>query len=237
MKRASKPVDVASKTSKRAQLIEIFSRAAETAFEGHEAEWTWLLTSELSLPLCYSTAVYEVLKQGRWKDAENPKAYIKTAARREALKAGDGLSKEFALVSSKSAKSAIDDYDKSGGGVTAHKIGGKRIYDVCDREVPTDSEGRELAIFNGKAVAEYLCSPEDDEPDARWKIDFQKVYAEAGADEHEQRILTLRSNGFTAQEIYDSAPSDREKQELQNAYRRVDGPLKSRIAKLLEGTE
>jgi hypothetical protein len=235
MEQESRPVGAEGKTAKRAQYFEIFRRAAESVLEGDEAELLWLLR-EFNLPLCYSTALYVVLKQGRWRDAKNPQAYIKTAAKREALKADKPASKEIPLVS----MTAPVDYlhKKSGGGITTHKIGGARIYDVCDHEGPTDSEGRELPTFKGKAVPEYLCSLEDDEPDACLVIDWQKVYARAGVDEYEQRILSLRSKGWTAQKIFDSATSDRENRELQNAYRRVDdGPLKSRITKALEASE
>src|SRR6478736_3059475 len=33
-------------------------------------------------------AIYEAIRQGRWRSAKNPKAYIKTVAKREALKMG-----------------------------------------------------------------------------------------------------------------------------------------------------
>src|SRR5579859_555220 len=47
------------------------------------AEWEWLMR-ELGLGPEYFLAVYEAVRQGRWRGAQNPKAYLKTVARREA---------------------------------------------------------------------------------------------------------------------------------------------------------
>lgn len=51
------------------------------------AEWTWLML-ELGLRPEYFLAVLEAIKQGRWRKARNPKAYLKTVAKREAVKMG-----------------------------------------------------------------------------------------------------------------------------------------------------
>jgi hypothetical protein len=48
-------------------------------------EWEWLL-NELGLPKDCFLAVLEAIRQGRWRAAKNPKAYIKTVAKREAAK-------------------------------------------------------------------------------------------------------------------------------------------------------
>jgi len=46
------------------------------------------------------TAVLEGIRQGRWRQAKNPKAYLKTIARREAVKLGltEAPAKELVLV-------------------------------------------------------------------------------------------------------------------------------------------
>jgi hypothetical protein len=231
---------------KRAQYIEIFNRAAESVLEDHEAEWTWLLANVLNLPPCYSTAVYEVLKQGRWRDAKYPKAYIKTAATREALKADKPSSREITLTPTRvsighldkgASRDDKDDANPNEGGITYYKRGGMRVIDNGGEWVgPTDSEGRELPTFNGKAVPVYLCTLQDDEPDARLVIDMAKVWRRIGADEFEQKVFLLRAKQLTAREIFDSATSDRERQELEAAYRRLDR-LKPLIREALEASE
>jgi len=50
-------------------------------------EWTWLM-QELGLRPEYFLAVLEAIKQGRWRKAKIPKAYLKTVAKREAVKMG-----------------------------------------------------------------------------------------------------------------------------------------------------
>lgn len=47
------------------------------------AEWEWLL-EELGLGPEYFLAIYEAVRQGRWRTARDPKAYLKTVAKREA---------------------------------------------------------------------------------------------------------------------------------------------------------
>jgi hypothetical protein len=48
-----------------------------------EAEWAWLM-KELELGPEYFLAIYEAVRQGRWRESENPGAYIKSVAKREA---------------------------------------------------------------------------------------------------------------------------------------------------------
>ena len=50
-------------------------------------EWEWLM-KELGMGPEYFLAIYEAIQQGRWRAAENPRAYIKTVAKRQALKMG-----------------------------------------------------------------------------------------------------------------------------------------------------
>ena len=47
------------------------------------AEWEWLM-KELGLAPEYFLAIYEAVRQGRWRAARDPKAYLKTVAKREA---------------------------------------------------------------------------------------------------------------------------------------------------------
>ena len=49
------------------------------------AEWEWLM-DQLSLGPEYFLAIYAAIQQGRWRTANNPKAYLKTVAKREASK-------------------------------------------------------------------------------------------------------------------------------------------------------
>lgn len=75
----------------RSQLLELLEQIANGEPNRNEAEWVWLL-DELNLPAAAFVAVLEVLKQGRWRDAGNPKAYLRTASRREFHKMEDKTS-------------------------------------------------------------------------------------------------------------------------------------------------
>jgi hypothetical protein len=67
-------------------LSAIFEKAAATPIEGHDSEWIWLTEDILKLSLIHIPAVQEALRQGRWRNAKNQKAYIKTVAKRVAAK-------------------------------------------------------------------------------------------------------------------------------------------------------
>jgi hypothetical protein len=71
----------------RAEYRRIFEESAATPFDNaHEAHWISLTKELLSLPPSHLEAVHETLKQGRWRDADDPRSYVKTVARREAIK-------------------------------------------------------------------------------------------------------------------------------------------------------
>ncbi|MGZ4830163.1 MAG: hypothetical protein ACXV5J_09725 [Candidatus Angelobacter sp.] len=61
--------------------------AAKLSVEQSSAVWVWLM-QELRLGPQYFLAIREAVQQGRWRTAKNPKTYIKTVAKREALKKG-----------------------------------------------------------------------------------------------------------------------------------------------------
>ncbi len=73
----------------RSQLIALLDDLAQTNPDASEARWVWLL-DEIRLPEEAFFAVLEVLKEGRWKEAGKPLAYLRTAARRVFRKTNEG---------------------------------------------------------------------------------------------------------------------------------------------------
>jgi len=71
----------------KAEWLGALETAAQLNVEQSSAVWVWLM-QELRLGPQYFLAVREAVQQGRWRTAKNPKSYIKTVARREALKMG-----------------------------------------------------------------------------------------------------------------------------------------------------
>jgi hypothetical protein len=71
----------------KAEWLGVLETAAKLEVEQSSAVWVWLM-QELRLGPQYFLAVREAVQQGRWRTAKNPKTYIKTVAKREALKMG-----------------------------------------------------------------------------------------------------------------------------------------------------
>jgi hypothetical protein len=65
----------------------ILEAAAQRPGDEINEEWEWLL-GQLQLSEEYFLAVLETIRQERWRTAKNPRAYVKTVARREARKMG-----------------------------------------------------------------------------------------------------------------------------------------------------
>jgi hypothetical protein len=75
-------------SSTKAEWLGVLETAAKLSVEQSSAVWVWIM-QELRLGPQYFLAIREeVVQQGRWRTAKNPKAYIKTAAKRQALKMG-----------------------------------------------------------------------------------------------------------------------------------------------------
>src|SRR6266853_3581725 len=74
-------------SSTKAEWLGALETAAQVDVEHSSAVWVWIM-HELRLGPQYFLAIGEAVQQGRWRTAKNPKAYLKTVAKREALKMG-----------------------------------------------------------------------------------------------------------------------------------------------------
>lgn len=74
-------------SSTKAEWLGVLETAAKLSVEQSSAVWVWIM-QELRLGPQYFLAIREAVQQGRWRTARNPKTYIKTVAKREALKMG-----------------------------------------------------------------------------------------------------------------------------------------------------
>ncbi len=72
----------------KAEYQQIFEKSVNTPFDNaHEAHWVWVTKEVLGLDVVrYLEAVHETIKQGRWRNADDPRSYVKTVAKREAKK-------------------------------------------------------------------------------------------------------------------------------------------------------
>lgn len=71
----------------KAEWLGALETAAQLRVEQSSAVWVWIM-QELRLGPQYFLAIREAIQQGNWRTAKNPKAYIKTVAKREAMKMG-----------------------------------------------------------------------------------------------------------------------------------------------------
>jgi hypothetical protein len=70
--------------SDREIWLAIFEAASQKPGDEINDEWRWLL-QQLRMPADDYLALCEALRQGRWRNAENPKAYVKRVVRLEVL--------------------------------------------------------------------------------------------------------------------------------------------------------
>jgi hypothetical protein len=71
--------------TERVQWITILDAAARRPGDELNEEWEWLM-DELGLPCEYYLSVIKAIAEDRWRKAKNPRAYVKTVAKREAKK-------------------------------------------------------------------------------------------------------------------------------------------------------
>jgi len=91
-------------SSTKAEWLGALETAAQVGVEQSSAVWVWIM-QELRLGPQYFLAIREAVQQGRWRTAKNPKAYLKTVAKQEALKMGLVNEGSGNLVSVGSARS------------------------------------------------------------------------------------------------------------------------------------
>src|SRR6185503_13612714 len=68
--------------SSRAKWLEVLDMVSHRRPDEAEAEWAWVM-EQLELGPEYFLAIYEAVRQGGWREAENPAGYIKKVAQRE----------------------------------------------------------------------------------------------------------------------------------------------------------
>jgi len=182
----------------------------------HGPGWTRLTVNILALKKGYEWAVVKVVRQGLWRQAQYPKAYIKRAAWREAQKMMLPIEADGVF-----STALVDKYENSTAASESE----------C---VWTNDEGLEIPSFDGKLLPKHLLAPEDDEPDASLKPDADKILELANLDDGEREIIRLKLADMTEAEILDSAPSTDDRLRRQAALKRLRRRRSERKNILLE---
>jgi hypothetical protein len=69
----------------REELVNMLQTAAQRRPDEAEAEWKWLM-ERLALGPKHFLGLYEAVREGRWRTAKNPEAYLKAVARRQSAR-------------------------------------------------------------------------------------------------------------------------------------------------------
>lgn len=239
----------------RAQWIAILEAAAQRLRSQMNDEWGWLL-DQLKLPPKYFLAVYEALRQGRWRKAKNPRSYLKTVAKRESVKSellSDGTD-SFVLVDpnildvishergSSEAIKSTDGIWRRGEGWDDYDYDDPRSGFASYREFLMSSVPHELTIVTQpskglKKTIDEINERTDEfhihlKPDVRpnWK-EWARI---AGLSEWEQVVLEYRCAGKSRDKALSEQPDEQSRKALQAAWRKFDRTGMERLRTAIE---
>jgi hypothetical protein len=202
--------------------LELLSRVASRPFEECEAEWKEVL-GRLRLGMGYVPAIQSVLKEGRWKDAANPLAYVRKSAVRAAARLGivdirprqdrEVLACDLRYEDEQGQE--LDHDDRLGAAL-------HRYEERFGREDggPHWAEGR---------LPESLYTEEPE-------IDWERAGKLAGLDAAERLVMELRLMGFGRRAALRACLTDADRRYLQSAWKRFDRN-KDKLGEALESGE
>jgi hypothetical protein len=226
-----------------AQLRKVLEEAAAKLHAGGHVDWPLLVTELLRLPVRYIPEVQMALAQGRWRTAQDPTAYLRRVARREAAKVEapgkpkDTLRVPANLRQEDGRRLSLEQYmDYLCYDYGPVREGGVwRARTPFDEALCTDDEGRVVPTVKGRALPEDVLMLEDDAPDAKLIIDWDTVGERAGLDAEETELLWLRGCGCTRDVILQQlARNDEERRGWQAAWRRLERHM-DRVRAVLSG--
>jgi hypothetical protein len=189
--------------------LKLLNTVASQPFEACEAEWKEVLGG-LRLGLIYVPAIQRVLKEGRWKDAPNPAAYVRKAARRAAVRLGlvdtsprrdrEVLACDLRYQDEQGQELGHD--DRLGTALHRHKEKFGRVY-------AGDPHWAENRVHMGVYT---------DEPD----IDWERVGDLAGLDGAERLVMELQLAGFGRRKALRACLTDDDRRYLEAAWKRFE---------------
>jgi hypothetical protein len=229
----------------------IFEAASRRNPDEINSQWE-LLMEHLGLGPEYFLAIHEALRQGRWRNAQDPKAYIKTVAKREARKMGllSQPSDELVLVDSSqadgeegSSEEILDfiSYQRESSAPIKGLDGVWRSGERVDREfentpdepsgnpsgIPDEFQIHELPPEEYKEIIDKLndmTGPDWDYIHLRpvTKPDWEKWAQAAGFDGWEQQVLHFKTARISRERALKQQPDETSRKALQAAWKRFD---------------
>jgi hypothetical protein len=244
----------------RDSWISLLDAAASNPPDELNDEWKWLL-EQLGLPTSFFPAVLEALTQGRWRQAKNPRAYLKTVARREAVKMGltsDGPDEFITLtnndIDTVSYVRGVSEPIKGQDGIWRPGGGLDRDYDDPREEFgsyrdfllsgvpkelriaqpPSESLRRTVDEFNSRSSEHHVHLESTVRPN--WSQWAEK----AGLTEWERAVLSYRLQGISREKALSDQKTDADRHALQAAWKKFDRTGKDRLretAKKISGKD
>ena len=235
--------------STKAEWLGVLETAAQLSVEHSSAVWVWIM-QELRVGPRYFLAVREAVQQGRWRTAKNPKAYLKTVVKREALKMGlvEGTSDDLVTVGgssddekatseevlehlehqycSRNAAKGADGVWRVGGGGGGDPLGRQKSYrGRLMAGVPDGLRVVEQPSEEYKAVLDQINESTDEvhfhaQPVAQ--PDWRSWAEAAGLDQWEKRVLEYRLSGAGREIALARQPDEESRKALQAAWKRFE---------------
>lgn len=222
-------------SAERDQWMTILEAAAQRPGDEINDEWEWLL-DQLGLSEDYFLAVLKVLQERRWRAAKNPKAYVKTVARREAKKMGllrepeDILklvsfttpSEEgFASVEEKLeylASLAEEDYELENDVEPDDRLSFRDVIarGLAELEEPSSELVAAVDAIN-RSTDEYHIHL-----DPTWQPNWKKWAERAGFDEWDCAVLEYKFAGVSRDRALSQQSDEPSRKALQAAWRKFD---------------
>lgn len=237
--------------AERAQWMMLLDAAGQRPGDEINEDWERLLEG-LGLPLDYFLAVVEAIRQGRWRDAKNPRTYVKTVAKREALKMGlvyqpdpmlelvnapaNGAFSMEAVLDHHSYLSDTSEAVKGDDGVWRRGGGWDDDYEIEDDEKDRDRVSFGDVIEKGlaelqeppaelvKFVAEMNAQTNEHHYTIApiWEYKWDKWAELAGFDEWDRAVLNYKVSAVSRDRALAEQPDEQSRKALQAAWRKFD---------------
>lgn len=227
------------------EWIAILEAVAQRPPDEVNAEWEWLM-EQLGLGAEYFLAIYEAVREGRWRGAKDPRAYLKTVAKRLAAEMELPSREDARLVfpgeiecdgEQLSQEERLDymqhQYDSAGPSQGADGVWrrgeGRRergnYLDVLVAKVPGKLRVVEQPTQDLVEVIEQINASTDEvhihlEPFIR--ANWAAWAAAANLDEWEQEVLRCKLNLVGRRKALEEQTDEGERRALQAAWRKFD---------------
>jgi len=221
--------------SSKAEWLAVLEAAAQPGSRVSDGEWQWLM-QQLDLGPEYFLAIREAVRQGRWRAAKNPKAYIKTVAKREATRMclspkstdelvfpaaievdGEEVSQEERLDHMLYQHDSVKPVKGSDG---VWRSGPGWDQDYGDERADYGSYRGFLAAKVPSDFKNLVSLSEESEPVA--KLNWQQWAEAAGLDQWERRVLQCKLTGVSREQALKAQPDEGSRKAIQAAWKRFD---------------